>query len=220
MMLGARTAAWAKSGEPLPFDAEVAWLQSDGYSFFDTKIIGSSEVSIDLNFLLKVGNNTSQNCIFFGSRKENGVLQYVLLSSHKNGSGVWGFGTDPSGRYRYGWLDPTYDFERFNFNNTAKHNVMVVNGTKEIVAKNSSSKFNNSQNLYICAWNSNGSKKFANPDRCRFCGGKIYLSGELVRDYKTVRVGNVGCLFDRVSKQIFPNAGTGAFIIGPDVDTI
>ena len=212
MMVGARTAAW--SGEPLPFDAEVAWLQSDGYSFFDTKISGSSEVSIDLDFLLKVGNNTSQNCVIFGSRTANGVSQYVLLSSHKNGSGVWGFGTDTSGYYRYGWLDSTDDFERFNFNNTTKHNVMVVNETNEIVVENSS--FNNFLNLYICAWNSNGSKTFQNPDRCRFCGGRIYLSGELVRDYKTVRVGNVGCLFDRVSKQIFPNAGTGAFIIGPD----
>ena len=212
MMLGARTAAW--SGNNLPYDAEVEWVQSDGHSFFDTKISGSSEVSIDMDFMLKVGNNTSQNCVIFGSRMANGVMQYVLLSSHKNGSGVWGYGTDTSGRYRYGWLDSTVDFERFNFNNTVKHNVMLVNGTNEIVVENSS--FDNLLNLYIFAWNSNGSKTFQNPDRCRFCGGRIYLSGELVRDYKIVRVGNVGCLYDRVSGKLFGNAGTGAFIIGPD----
>ena len=217
MMLGARTGAWAKSVAPLPYDAEVEWLQSDGYSFFDTKISGSSEVSIDLNFLLKVGNNTSQNCVIFGSRTANGVLQYVLLSSHRNGSGVWGFGTDPSGHYRYGWLNSTVDFERFNFKNTAKHNVMVINETNKIVVENSS--FDNLLNLYIFAWNSNRSKTFQNPDRCRFCGGRIYLSGELVRDYKVVRVGNVGCLYDSVSNQLSPNAGTGAFIIGPDKTT-
>ena len=27
MMLGARTGAWAKSGAPLPYDAEVEWLE-------------------------------------------------------------------------------------------------------------------------------------------------------------------------------------------------
>ena len=30
MMMGVRTAAWAKAGAPLPYDAEVEYLQGDG----------------------------------------------------------------------------------------------------------------------------------------------------------------------------------------------
>lgn len=41
-------------------------------------------------------------------------------------------------------------------------------------------------------------------------------NGVLVRDYIPVRVGQTGYLFDNVSKQLFGNAGTGAFVIGPD----
>ena len=55
--------------------------------------------------------------------------------------------------------------------------------------------------------------------RGRFGYVKIYQNGILVRDYIPVRVGDVGCFYDRVSGQLFGNAGTGAFIIGPDKTT-
>ena len=52
--------------------------------------------------------------------------------------------------------------------------------------------------------------------------GKIYycqiIDGVLVRDFIPVRVGQVGYMYDRVSGQLFGNAGTGAFIVGPDVN--
>jgi hypothetical protein len=48
----------------------------------------------------------------------------------------------------------------------------------------------------------------------------LYHGGALARDYIPVRVGSgagaVGYLFDRVSGQLFGNAGTGDFTIGPD----
>ena len=44
----------------------------------------------------------------------------------------------------------------------------------------------------------------------------IYINGVLVRDYIPVRVGTTGYLYDKVSGQLFGNAGTGSFILGPD----
>ena len=41
-------------------------------------------------------------------------------------------------------------------------------------------------------------------------------NGELVVDMIPVRVGQVGYMYDRVSGQLFGNAGTGSFILGPD----
>ena len=38
-------------------------------------------------------------------------------------------------------------------------------------------------------------------------------------DFLPVRVVTVGYMYDRVSGQFFGNAGTGAFIIGPDKTT-
>lgn len=45
---------------------------------------------------------------------------------------------------------------------------------------------------------------------------KIYNNNDVVRDFIPVRVGTVGYLYDRVSRQLFGNDGTGDFIVGPD----
>lgn len=42
-------------------------------------------------------------------------------------------------------------------------------------------------------------------------------NGNLVRDFIPVRVGSTGYLLDRVSGQLFGNAGTGDFVCGPDI---
>ena len=46
----------------------------------------------------------------------------------------------------------------------------------------------------------------------------IRCDGVLVRDFIPVRVGQVGYMYDRVSGKLFGNAGTGAFVVGPDVN--
>lgn len=53
--------------------------------------------------------------------------------------------------------------------------------------------------------------------KARLYGETIHTNGNLVRDFIPVRVGQVGYMYDRVSGQLFGNAGTGAFILGPDV---
>lgn len=47
---------------------------------------------------------------------------------------------------------------------------------------------------------------------------RMYEADTLVRDFIPVRVGNVGYMYDRVSGQLFGNAGRGDFILGPDVE--
>ena len=42
-------------------------------------------------------------------------------------------------------------------------------------------------------------------------------SGGLLLDFIPVRVGTVGYLYDRVSGKLFGNAGTGDFVLGPDI---
>ena len=46
---------------------------------------------------------------------------------------------------------------------------------------------------------------------------KLTKSGSVVFDAIPVRVGTVGYMYDRVSGQLFGNLGTGAFILGPDI---
>lgn len=45
---------------------------------------------------------------------------------------------------------------------------------------------------------------------------KAWKNNILVRDFIPVRVGQVGYMYDRVSKELYGNVGTGYFILGPD----
>ena len=52
--------------------------------------------------------------------------------------------------------------------------------------------------------------------------GKIYhvsitQGSDLIMDFIPVRVGQVGYMYDKVSKTLFGNAGSGSFTLGPDV---
>lgn len=46
---------------------------------------------------------------------------------------------------------------------------------------------------------------------------QLSKNGELLGDFIPVRVGQVGYMYDKVSGQLFGNAGTGEFILGPDI---
>ena len=48
---------------------------------------------------------------------------------------------------------------------------------------------------------------------------EITSDSVLVRKVIPVRVGNVGYMYDRVTRKLFGNAGTGNFTLGPDVAT-
>lgn len=45
---------------------------------------------------------------------------------------------------------------------------------------------------------------------------KVLNGDTLVRDFIPVRIGDVGYMFDKVSRRLFGNSGTGKFILGAD----
>jgi hypothetical protein len=55
-----------------------------------------------------------------------------------------------------------------------------------------------------------------NPGGVRIHHFVISRNGATLRDVIPVRKGTTGYLYDKVSKQLFGNAGTGAFTIGQD----
>lgn len=63
----------------------------------------------------------------------------------------------------------------------------------------------------------NGNFKAYNRFNMRLFSLQIYEDDVLVRDYIPVRIGNVGYMYDLVSKKLLGNSGTGEFILGPDL---
>lgn len=54
---------------------------------------------------------------------------------------------------------------------------------------------------------------------CRFYFFKLKKAGVPVLDLIPVRIENEGFMYDRVSGKLFGNAGTGRFILGPDINS-
>ena len=51
---------------------------------------------------------------------------------------------------------------------------------------------------------------------CRIYEVKISQGNDIIMDLIPVRKNGVGYMFDKISKQLFSNQGTGTFILGPD----
>lgn len=194
MMLGARTGAW--SGKRLPYDAEVAYLESSGAQWMDTEYLPSSPDRIDVQAYFQKDDE-------YGARVLLGIVSPKL------------------------WI--TTGTCRFNGENSASINTLrklgawnsisidkdycTCNGTTVPMSKGTFR--DNSLSLWLFGANGGTSEK----TNGRISSCKIYHSGAIVRDFIPVRKGTVGYLYDRVSGQLFGNAGTGAFVIGPDKTT-
>ena len=194
MMLGARIGAW--SGKRLPYDAEVKYLESSGAQWIDTEYVPSAPDRIAVQAYFQ-GDDS------YGNRVLLGIASPKLWIT----SGVCRFNGEnqaPIARLRVlgAWNSISIDKDYCTCNGTT---VPMSEGTF----------MDNSLSLWL--FGANGSTTAKTNGRISSC--KIYHSGVLVRDYIPVRKGTVGYLYDRVSGQLFGNAGTGEFIIGSDKTT-
>ena len=195
MMLGARTGAWAKSGKPLPYDAEVEWLESTGTQWIDTGYTKSQcpYFSLDVQPLI-----TNVDSGMFGAYTDGYSVQQYL------------------GRWRWfdnGWTltDIPVDITRTT-NITKNANGWFVDGE---ITKTSSGLTGN-LSLVLFGVNSNNGMnsgtKFLRVNQLSL----FDKNSSLVADFIPIRKGNIGYMYDRLSRQLLGNQGTGEFIIGPD----
>lgn len=91
-----------------------------------------------------------------------------------------------------------------------------INGTKRFSSRDTS-QFQLTQPMFILWCNVNGEGQSGRPPYGRIYYLRVYESGVLLHNYIPVRIGQVGYLYDRVSGTLFSNAGTGSFILGPDI---
>ena len=199
--------------ENKPYDAEVAWLESTGTQYIDTGITGGSSSKIEL---VAASQNNSEYQALVGAR--NGALfsfsiwQYAAVSQSQTptvrfdyvGSTV--VGPNPNtggGTWNISGLNTVVKDGRNNY----------LNGVQ--LTSNDEATFSCPCPFTLFAINNNGSPIY--PAKCKMYSCKIYESGVLVRDFIPVRKNGAGCLYDKVSGQLFENQGTGTLLYGPDV---
>lgn len=196
-----------KMMKPLPYDAEVEYLESTGTQWIDTGVIIPPDV--DFEFTGSIVRDITNGCIFgetndFGWRANN--PGYALAAS-------------ANGRIylRYG-----------NSTDTAIGLTSIGLGNTFTVSLSGTSFQINSQSVATVARISSFDRPVSSMGvfRRNFGGTSQENTFSAIRinnmkfgtllDYIPVRVGGVGYMYDRVSGELFGNAGTGAFIVGPD----
>ena len=192
MLINLRNALMA--GKRLPYDNEIEYLESTGTAWIDTgeKIYDDTSVTVTMYN----DQSTETATYFFGSDSSTERFYF------REYQGKASFSTG-------GWWQNT------SISIVGTHTVELTNNSITVDGVSSSrpgtSKTGAGKLLLFKA----GTYAITGGFRIFSC--QIYQNGILVRDFIPVRKGTVGYLYDRVTGALFGNAGTGDFVIGPDI---
>lgn len=185
------------------YEAEVEYLESTGTQWIDTGVVASSELGIIAHIAVMKDNTT----YLFGGADGLWTAEYGFMAVTGNNTSSFRFGSTTTDR------SPLNTGVNYEFDNTSNHNILTVGDTTYQLQFN---EFVSSFNFYLFAENRSGSSwKSAG---VRIYDFKIYSGSTLVRDFIPVRIGTTGYMYDKVSRQLFANAGAGQFVLGNDVD--
>ena len=184
----------------LPYDAEIEYIESTGTQYIDTGITlvyATDVVEMSLNISITSGS----------SRQLNGTNGFLF------------FGVNASSKFEVsGTAAGTYDSSFHNWylrSITGKRIIGVIDGG----VYSGGSTVNTNTSIYnLCLFAIGGTNGAAAQlfIKQKLKNTVIKKNGIVVRDFIPVRVGQVGYLYDRVSGELFGNAGTGNFTLGSD----
>lgn len=191
----------------------IEYLESTGTQYIDTGFVPNSNTKVQISFS---GSDYTSNYAIFGAR-------------------VLGAGQLASGRYEYTLfistqvnpLHPRVDYSGSGATSAIFVAELVPNTITTIMKdkeknyindvqfdSNQSDSFSCSYSAYLFALNEGNTLKFPAPVKIYWA--KIYDNDVLVRDFIPVLDKNgTPCMYDKVTRQFFYNAGTGQFIAGP-----
>ena len=185
----------------------IEYLESTGAQWIDTGILATTQTGIEIKFSSSFVN---ANNALFGSRE----------AYHNKAFSTWIYG---AGGFRVDIGD-----NEFLTQSLQKNEIYTIKITNSGIFLNDSfmqvSNVSNgvysSSTMFLFEINQNGIPvNFqANPIdlQKRIYSAKIYNNDTLVRDFIPVLDGNgVPCMYDRVEKKYYYNAGTGDFVAGP-----
>lgn len=181
-----------------PYNAEIEYLESTDETKLVTDITFTSTTELTCTFSLGVPGRRVFLCGVYSTDRD----------------GYWCVGST-------GYVERTYQ---------SNSNVFVGDNNKHVFVRARQVKEVDGTNIQVSTAADNG--WFSHPNNpltffapmstaAPYGGIKLHSAqvkngNVLVSDLIPVRVGNVGYMYDRVSGQLFGNAGTGNFILGPD----
>lgn len=196
---------YSKEPQVLPYDAEVEYLRGTGNGqYIDTGISYNSTIVVDAK--LKLMSNSAGGYMFGIYTTVNGIAQRWGVNPASSNNVTLHFGTSTSTQtsfIRNVWHIIHADYRYLN-----------VDG---IIADSKASAFTPTSDVRLFIFSRSNDNSPVTYREMNIEYFKITKDNVLVRDYIPVRVGTTGYLYDKVSRQLFANAGTGSFVFGNDV---
>ena len=184
----------------------VEYIQSSGTQWINTLI----KPSYNTRVVLDISDLTSVDTMVLGSKNADSSVandQFAIYRRKPTAIRSDYFGTNATATIS----DTT---QRGTIDKNA--NVVTMYGTT--LTNTAVSSGTGSYNMYLFALNTADDSSKTFPSSFKLYSCQIYNGGNLVRDfYPALATDGVACLYDKVSKAYFYNAGTGTFTAGPSI---
>ena len=188
-----------------PYDAEIEYLESSGTQYIQLACNVSTGTYFAVGgVIIPIYTSRHQDygvfgaepyrqftAAFYAKNDTSNSITYTSIFGENGASGGWGgkIGTEVS----------------FELSTTEK----VVNGVHTSISR--------PLNKDITAFRIFGGYQNTNRYPIRIKSFYIKKGNDTLYNLIPVRIGQVGYMYDKISKQLFGNAGTSNFILGPDV---
>ena len=223
MQLATRIGTMARRGAPLPYDAEVEWLEEGpGGSFIQTDIPTTKNTSCAVS--LEVVNATKMDggnicCAIYGLGMKWNYYSYGLFYLTQRGQKERGKLNFHGHNSVLSDLIQTDDPVRFDVSVSANGSE-IVNISCGSFSSSANIKNITDSGRFILLWNRDNYSLA----KTRLVKVVFSVENTILGSFIPVRFTNEdgvseGVMYDKVSGQLYRNAGTGAFVIGPDKTT-
>lgn len=181
-------------GKSLPYDYEVEYLQGDGASLIDTGVNMQQLIVAQYTFQL---TTISGIFMIFGVYTDNNNSARAQIYIN---NGTW---------KDYNLNNLTTTGTNFSANANINTVYNLTSSTRNILASDLT--------LYIFGRNPINGTAWAGYNKMKLFKLTMTSNGVLVRDFIPVVKDNIGYMYDKVSGELFGNAGSGSFVVGPRV---
>ena len=178
---------------PLPYDAEIEYLESSGTQYIDTGINLNAALTTQIGLSLTRLNSSAS--LIFGVWYSSS--SYAQSQLYVNASNKWA----------------ATNANKISVSGITTGTTAQINTTYNITCTTIAQ--NGSLTAYLFARNNDGGD-YLPYNGLRITSCKISSNNTVLCDFIPVRIGQVGYLYDRVSETLFGNKGTGDFTLGPD----
>ena len=189
--------------KPLPYDAEIEYLESSGTQWIDTNFIPNVNSAAHIIWSPLEINTYG----YFGSRSLDLNGSYRFCGTTFGGGATFTFAMTYDK-----WANDKVNLKKNTiYNCYAENGKYIINGTEyssDVISDYQGSAF------YLFRYYRGNNNWHYSKMRCYNL--KLYSNNFIVMDMIPVRVGTTGYMYDKLSGQLFGNAGTGSFILGSD----